>query len=401
MTLTRATPTVGDVDRWDETPISRFPGPPRALRAWTALAFAVITLSVLTTEPRPGLHGDGLGVLVAVLITFPAIPFTLRRWDIQASRRIAGLLVLTAASCLFVGFQPDSAGFAWAYVVAVVAGMRLEWKPALAVMAVLFGSMIAVMIADHTNGSVGGPIGLIFSITPWFLVMRAFRALRLKTDELHDANEELVASRAAHAESAATAARGAIARDMHDVLAHSLSALALQLEGARLLARERGTDPEVVDAIERAHHLAASGLVEARQAIGALHGDDLPGPERLQELADAFAEQSAAETSLTVTGEPHDHASDARLALYRTAQEALTNIRKHSAADRVEIRLAYTTNGTTLVVQDHGPGAPVTVGVGGGGYGLSGMRERAELLGGRLDASPTDDGFKVELWLPA
>jgi signal transduction histidine kinase len=185
---------------------------------------------------------------------------------------------------------------------------------------------------------------------------------------------------------------------MHDVLAHSLSALALPLVGARLLARERGSDPEVVDSIERAHHLAASGLVEARQAIGALHGDDLPGPERLQQLADAFAEQSSAKTSLEITGTPHEHASDARLALYRTAQEALTNIRKHSAADRVEIRLDYATDGTTLVVQDHGPGAPVLVG---GGYGLSGMRERAELLGGQLNAGPTDDGFRVELWIPA
>ena len=78
---------------------------------------------------------------------------------------------------------------------------------------------------------------------------------------------------------------------MHDVLAHSLSALALQLEGARLLARDRGADPEVVDAIERAHHLAAGGLAEARQAIAALRGDELPGPERLPALADAFARE--------------------------------------------------------------------------------------------------------------
>ena len=76
---------------------------------------------------------------------------------------------------------------------------------------------------------------------------------------------------------------------MHDVLAHSLSALALQLEGARLLARDRGADPEVVEAVERAHHLAADGLAEARDAIAALRGEELPGPERLQHLAEAFA----------------------------------------------------------------------------------------------------------------
>jgi signal transduction histidine kinase len=207
--------------------------------------------------------------------------------------------------------------------------------------------------------------------------------------------EELRESRAAVAQSAALAERSRVARDMHDVLAHSLSALALQLEGTRLLARDRGADPAVVEGLERAHHLAATGLAEARQAIAALRGDALPGPERLRELADAFPN-----ATLRVRGAPREHSSEARLALYRTAQEALTNVRRHSAADRVEITLDYADDGTTLVVQDHGPGAPVIVGAG-GGYGLTGMRERAELLGGRLSAEPTGDGFRVELWLPA
>ena len=74
---------------------------------------------------------------------------------------------------------------------------------------------------------------------------------------------------------------------------------------------------------------------------------------------------------------------------------------RHSAADRVEIELAYEDAATRLVVEDHGPGAPVAVGAAGAGYGLTGMRERAELLGGRLTAEPTADGFRVELWLPA
>jgi signal transduction histidine kinase len=74
-------------------------------------------------------------------------------------------------------------------------------------------------------------------------------------------------------------------------------------------------------------------------------------------------------------------------------------VRRHSGGDRVEIRLEYADDGTTLRVQDFGPGAAVLVG-GGDGYGLTGMRERAELLGGRLDAGPTGDGFRVELWLP-
>jgi signal transduction histidine kinase len=240
-------------------------------------------------------------------------------------------------------------------------------------------------------------ISIVLSVIPWFLVIRLLGEMfegRARAEELV---EELRESRAAHAESAAAAERGRVAREMHDVLAHSLSALALQLEGTRLLARDRGADPDVVEAVERAHHLAAEGLEEARAAIGALRGDELPGPERLQQLADAFGERCR----VTVTGTPRELSSEARLAIYRTAQEALTNVLRHSAADRVEISLAYEDGATRLVVQDHGRGAPVAVGAASGGYGLTGMRERAELLGGRLDAEPTADGYRVELWLPA
>jgi len=235
-------------------------------------------------------------------------------------------------------------------------------------------------------------------VIPWFLVIRLLHEMfegRARAEQLV---EELRESRAAHAESAAAAERGRVAREMHDVLAHSLSALALQLEGTRLLARDRGADPAVVAAVARARPLAAAGLAEARAAIGALRGDELPGPERLQQLAEAYPGDSR----LTVTGTPRELSSEARLAVYRTAQEALTNVLRHSAASRVEVRLEYADGGVRLVVQDHGPGAPVTVGPGreGGGYGLTGMRERAGLLGGRLSAAPTDDGFRVELWLP-
>ena len=132
---------------------------------------------------------------------------------------------------------------------------------------------------------------------------------------------------------------------MHDVLAHSLSALALQLEGARLLARDRDTDPEVVAAIERAHHLAGSGLKEAREAIAALRGDEMPGPERLRDARRGLRRPRRRSRS---AGEPRELASEARLALYRTAQEALTNVSRHSAADRVELQLAYEPEGTRL-----------------------------------------------------
>ena len=207
--------------------------------------------------------------------------------------------------------------------------------------AVVAGCVAVGVRVDEPAGAI---ISIASSVIPWFLVMRLIVRLDRGREEAEDLVDELRESRAAHAESAAAAERGRVAREMHDVLAHSLSALALQLEGTRLLARDRAADPEVVEAIERAHHLAADGLDEARAAIGALRGDELPGPERVEQLADAYP----GDCRLTVSGTPRELSSEARLAVYRTAQEALTNVLRHSDADRVELELAYEDDGTRL-----------------------------------------------------
>jgi signal transduction histidine kinase len=189
---------------------------------------------------------------------------------------------------------------------------------------------------------------------------------------------------------------------MHDVLAHSLSGLVLNLEGARLLASQGGADRQVSDAIDRAHRLAKTGLDEARRAIGLLHGDALPGPERLADLAAEFEADSGVACKVAVTGDSgRDLGTDGRLTFYRVAQEALTNVRKHARADLVEIRLAYEASGTRLTIEDFERGGGWQAPAGGAGYGLSGMKERAALLGGTLIAGPTTGGFTVELWVPA
>jgi signal transduction histidine kinase len=368
-------------------------GPPRALRAFGLVAMIVVLVSTLTTEPKPALSGDGALVTLAIALFCGGIALTAWRRELRPGQRFAGLAIAGAASCLFAAVQPNSAGFATIYYVAVIAGMRLPTTPALIVTGGTLAAEATILAFVHGSGNT--PAGLVFSTVPWFLVTRLIRRLNERTQSAERLVEELRESRAAHAESVALAERSRVARDMHDVLAHSLSALALQLEGTRLMARDRGADPEVVSGLERAHRLAASGLAEARQAIAALRGDTLPGPERLTDLCEAFGPSC----SLQVLGTPRETSSEAGLALYRTAQEALTNVRKHSAADRVEVVLRYAPDAITLTVADHGPGAPVMVG-GSGGYGLTGMRERAELLGGRLDARATADGFTVELWLP-
>jgi signal transduction histidine kinase len=378
------------VNPFRELPRLSEAGPPRALRAFGLFSMAVILVSTFGVDPSPGTSGDGLLVLIAIVLFVAGLAASAPLQPLPPGVRLTGLLAVAVASCIFAAVQPDSAGFAGVYYVVVIAGIRMPRVPATIVAAGTLTAEVVILSQVHDKGAASA-VGLVFSVVPWFLITRLIRQLAYRRDKLERTVEELHESREAATQSAALAERGRMARDMHDVLAHSLSALALQLEGTRLLARDRGADPEVVAGLERAHRLAASGLAEARQAIAALRGDELPS---LRDLADAFGPNA----SLTVIGTPGETSSEARLALYRTTQEALTNVRKHSAGDRVDIRVEYGDDGTRLLVQDHGPGEPVIVGA--GGYGLTGMRERAELLGGRLDAGPTRDGFRVELWLP-
>ena len=188
---------------------------------------------------------------------------------------------------------------------------------------------------------------------------------------------------------------------MHDVLAHALSGLVLNLEGARLLAAQGGADSQVGEAIERAHRLARTGLEEARRAIGMLRDDALPGPERLAGLAAEFEAGTGLPCKVTVTGDGRDLGIDSRLTLYRVTREALTNIRKHARADRVEIRLAYEPAGTRLTIEDF-DSVPRTTGSRRWDR-LPAHRHEGTSRTARRHAQrrATGGGFRVELRVPA
>ena len=360
--------------------------------AWLVLAIA----GTFSTRPHPGLHGRGLAILVALvaLIISGVLTQPLRFTGLPTWRRVAALVGLTAAAAVLAALQPDGTWQSGPVFVGIVAATRLDRLTGALTLAF---SLVVVIAVSAATGHGGNAISVVFTAVPWFLVMRLIRAIAQQRNALSE-------SRVAEARAAAAAERGRLAREMHDVLAHSLSALALQLESTRLLAADRGANQDLTRAIDQAHQLAANGLQEARRAIATARGEELPGPDRMGVLADAFGEQSGLPVEVQVRGEPRELAPDARLAFYRTAQEALTNVGRHAAAERVEIELSYLPESTVLVVADHAPmgtPAPAPLSFAGASYGLTGMRERAELLGGELVAEPTDDGFRVELQLPA
>jgi signal transduction histidine kinase len=376
------------------------------------LAAGAVVVFSAQAKPGIGLHGSSLGVTLA-LIGFVVGSLGLRstllvdRSPAQASWPMLTLLLVSSA--VLVWLQPEGPGFV-GFVLAIVFIASRRVVSGRTGVVLVFAGCLAVLVLAVIIGSAGQHerwLDLAVSVVPFVIAFIAttlswwFREHEAQTERLLIELEE---TRGAELRAAALAERQRVARDMHDVLAHTLSGLAVQLEGARLLARSDPTDERLEGVLARAHQLASAGLSEARQAIGMLRDDELPGIPRLASLATAFEADTGVPCPFTTTGQPRELGSAARLTLYRVTQEALTNVRKHARPRRVDVRLDYQPAEVLLAVEDAGGAAPSIGGTAradGGGYGLTGMRERAELLGGTLSAGPTDEGFLVELRVPA
>ena len=197
-----------------------------------------------------------------------------------------------------------------------------------------------------------GFLGTVLSFGGIFLYAMVVWRFRQHDEQSQRLLTQMEETRDAELRAAALAERQRLAREMHDVLAHSLSGLVVQLEGARLLALSDPADGRLATTIDRAHQLAKSGLDEARRAIGMLRDDELPGPDKLAALARSFEADSGIPCRYTETGQPVELRPAVKLALYRVTQEALTNIRKHAHPERVEIHLEYLRDGVSLAVED-------------------------------------------------
>jgi signal transduction histidine kinase len=228
-------------------------------------------------------------------------------------------------------------------------------------------------------------------------LLRRYRLSREATEmllaQLEDARDD-------QARAAAAEERASIARELHDVLAHSLSGLSIQLEVVRKLAARVEAPAELRAAVDGAADLAKQGLIEARDAVGALRRDDRLGLDQIPELVEHFRRDFNLTVDYTVEGAPRPVAPDLGLTLYRVAGEALTNVARHAAGARTRVDLCFDAALVRLAVTDDG-GEHSALAAAGGGWGLAGVRERIKRLGGDLVAGPSGPGWSVVASVPA
>ncbi len=272
------------------------------------------------------------------------------------------------------------------------------------------GSLVAVLVWLPVPGQVGLPERLFvasflfggISFACWVLG-DSMRYRRGYYAALEDKAARLEAERHAEAKVAAAAERARIARELHDVVAHHVSVMVVQADGAGYVLR---SDPDrAATALAAVSATGRQALTELRRLLGVLRSTDqhadlapVPGLRELRELLDQ-ARTAGLEVSYTLTGTPRDLPEGAELAAYRMVQESLTNTRKHAGlAATAAVLLQYETDGLILQVTDDGMAAPAGEP---GGHGLAGMRERIAMYGGTVTAGPLPGGgFRVRAWLP-
>jgi signal transduction histidine kinase len=373
------------------------------LRPFGLVLIGVVVVTAINGHPTPEAHGTGLGVAVAIAVFALALGFAIRDSFTRRSTlvQVAVIAAMGSAGVALVALQPRGATDLAGGAAVWMAVTRLPLVLGLALGATVGVALcIAMALSGGSSASVvaTGLLCALLAVTAHLI--RQARASQDTTElllaELEDAREEQL-------EAAAISERGRIASELHDVLAHALSGAAIQLQGARKLAERQHASAEVRAAIDRAGELVKDGLASARQAVGALRGDDLPGVDQLELLVASYRTDMNADVTLTIEGNSRALPADAGFALYRGAQEALTNVVRYAPGAVIQVVLRYEVDRTMLTVEDtlsvDAPGPEGLRDVG-GGRGLLGMRERVARVGGSLSAGPTKSGWRVEMVIP-
>lgn len=351
------------------------------LRAAVCLAGLTATLWAAVTAVPPGPAGPGTALLVSVSLAGLG-------WLTWAAARRGGPLLPTAVAVMGaaggVVASTDSAGLIFCGVAASAAAVTFELTAATALAAAGPAAFTAAVLAQGTfpgrllSVAAVTLLGLVSGTGRRQIVQRARQAMLLATatDRAEVARRE---AELAHE-------RNRLGRELHDVLAHTLGALSIQLTALDTLVSTGASRDKLSAEIEHSHRLVGEGLDEARQAVRALREDAVPLAEQLERLCGQHG------AGLEITGTPRPVRAEVSLALYRVVQEALTNAARHAPGAAVSVRLGFEPDVVSLAAANEAPPAATGVRTTGGGYGLEGMRERVLLAGGQCQAGPADGG---------
>lgn len=373
-----------------------------------ALAATVFTIFLGTLFSRDfhlfswqgALFCGGLGTYIVLLYHYDHLVLKSPRWG--------ALLYYSAQWLLYVSlshFVPSD--LLWLMVMPVIsqAAGWLRWPASLLVGSCFLAAMMWIFQDGNITweGSLrrfpGIAVAFIFTGVFTVAAKRALDARKLSDDlaaELEAANVRLHAAAEQTAALAAAHERNRIAGDIHDGLGHHLTVLTVQLQAAQVLLSQ---DPaRAAEALAKAEEMNRAALEEVRRSVGALRNgaEKPPLPKALRGLI----AECEGHVELSIHGPPRELPEAVEHAIFRTVQEGLTNARKHARASQLEIILDFSHPGSTsIVVQDDGLGCSGEIK---GGFGLVGLRERLESIGGSLSAgNRADRGFLLRAEVPA
>ncbi len=372
-----------------------------AADAATAIVCWGITWGVLVTQNTPhlhqGSHNKGLLFLLSVILCAPLVlrtRFPLAAWSTATLAMFWAGLVL----------RPYGFGGLWAAAVVYVLclyAVAVRCKPW-----VVAGAALVTVVGGATVESQLVTSALVIGLVP-VLVGVIVRTRRGNREQLE------VAERRHEGERALLEERQRIARELHDVVAHHMSVIAIQAEAGPYKAEN--PPPELVESFGEIRASALSGLSELRRVLGVLRSDqpDIAPQPGLEDLADLVESARGGGVTITteVTGAPRPVPDGVNLSAYRIVQEALSNAMRHAPGSAVQVKLYYGAAALVIEVRNNGrardgqavqatPGQRRWAGIG-AGHGIIGMRERATMLGGHLTAGPAAGGeFLVTAALP-
>jgi signal transduction histidine kinase len=291
-------------------------------------------------------------------------------------------------------------GFAFMAAIGAGAGSSLLAGCVTTAIALVGVEVGALVTGASATSALGFPLLLIVA----FVSGRNRAAYRRQAEQSAALVTQMEQLRAEQRRAAVLDERTRIAREIHDVLAHSLGALGIQLQAVHALMAEQGEAGRALGLLDQAQRMAKDGLAETRRAVYALRAGAIRLDQELAAMVETHRSRHHARVSFGVVGQPRPLPPEATVALIRTAQEALVNTAKHAPLQPVDIGLYYDADGVQMIISNPlpsgSPGPGTAFSTINGGYGLQGMRERLLLINGSLAAAAAGGRWTVTAQVP-